>query len=80
MGPALAVAAGGLLLICCGAWALQIGVALVRLAGQLLVWVATLTCGLIALAVLAVVDRRELRRLWRNPPAGGVSPARARWS
>jgi len=83
MAPALWIVGGGLLLVWGGTWALQITLWLLQLALRLLGGFAVLAFGLISLLALALLDRRELGRIWRRQQADAAVAAvlaRERWS
>jgi len=52
-----------------GTWALQIALWLLAVALRLAGWVAIALFGLMSLLALAVIDRRQLARIWRNQRA-----------
>lgn len=51
-----------------GTWAVQIALWLALVAWRLLMLAAGLVCGVISLAILAVIDRPALMRVLRNQP------------
>lgn len=83
MAFALWVVGGYMLIVCFGTWALQIAlwllVAAVRIGG----WIIMIVFGLLSLLALAILDRRQLARLWRGEPLGADTAAMAalkRWA
>lgn len=83
MALALWVVGGGFLLVWCGTWALQIALWLIQLALRLVAALAVLAFGLASLLALAVLDRKELGRIWRRRKADQAVAAvlaRERWS
>ena len=76
MALTLWLVGGGFVLIWCGTWALQI---VLRLAAGL----SVLAFGLVSILALALLDRAELRRIWRRGRADAAVAsilARERWS
>lgn len=66
-----------------GTWALQIGLWLLAVALRLTGWLLTILFGLMSLAALAVLDRKQLGRILRNERAHADNAAllaRERWS
>ena len=83
MALALWIVGGWFLLVWCGTWALQIALWLIEVALRLVCGVAVLAFGLVSLLALAVLDRKELGRIWRRRQADqavAVTLARERWS
>lgn len=66
-----------------GTWALQIGLWLLAVALRLTGWLLTILFGLVSLAALALLDRKQLSRILRNERAHAENAAllaRERWS
>lgn len=83
MAPAVWIVVGVVLLIWCGTWVLQIALWLLQLVLRLLGGLAVLVFGLVSLLALALLDRRELARIWRRQRADAAVAAvlaRERWS
>ncbi|HYC67886.1 hypothetical protein [Brevundimonas sp.] len=83
MALALWIVGAGFVLVWCGTGALQIALWLIQLALRLIGWLAVLAFGLVSLAALALLDRRELARIWRRQRADqavAAALARERWS
>ena len=83
MALALWIVGGGIVLVWCGTWAIQIVLWLIQLALRLAGGLAVLAFGLVSLAALALLDREELRRIWRRRQADQAvasTLARERWS
>jgi hypothetical protein len=83
MALALWIVGGWFLLVWCGTWALQIALWLIEVALRFVCGVAVLAFGLVSLLALAVLDRKELGRIWRRRQADqavAVTLARERWS
>jgi hypothetical protein len=69
MAVALWVVGGVFVVVFFGTWALQIALWLLAVALRLAGWVAIALFGLMSLLALAVIDRRQLARIWRNQRA-----------
>ncbi|SFS80250.1 hypothetical protein [Brevundimonas viscosa] len=72
-----------ILLVFFGTWALQIALWLLMLALRLAAWTGMVLFGLVSLLALALIDRRQLARIWRNECAHAAAEAvvrRERWS
>jgi len=83
MAAALWIAGGLVLLVWAGTWAIQIALWLLQFALRLLGGLAVLAFGLVSLIALALLDRRELGRIWRRQRADAAVAAvlaRERWS
>ena len=83
MTLALWIVGGWFVLIWCGTWALQIALWLILLCLRLVGGAALLAFGLVSLLALALLDRKELRRIWRRRQADqavATTLARERWS
>ncbi len=83
MAVAVWIAGGLVLLIWGGTWAIQIALWLLQFALRLLGGLAVLAFGLVSLLALALLDRRELARIWRRQRADAAVAAllaRERWS
>ena len=66
-----------------GTWALQIALWLLQIALRLAGALAVLAFGLVSLLALALLDRKELQRIWRRQRADqavAATLARERWS
>ncbi|WP_374513840.1 hypothetical protein [Brevundimonas sp.] len=75
--------AAAILLVFFGTWALQIALWLLMLALRLAAWTGMVLFGLVSLLALALIDRRQLARIWRNECAHAAAEAvvrRERWS
>lgn len=80
---ALWLVGGFVVFVFFGTWALQIAVWLLMVTLRLAGWAAIALFGLISLLALAVLDRRQLARIWRNERAHAAAEAlvrRERWS
>ncbi len=80
---ALWLVGGFVVFVFFGTWALQIAVWLLMVTLRLAGWAAIALFGLISLLALAVLDRRQLARIWRNERAHAATEAlmrRERWS
>ncbi|MCS6624790.1 hypothetical protein N0B44_17890 [Roseibacterium beibuensis] len=80
---ALWIVGAACLLVWCGTWAIQVALWLLQLALRLLGGAAVLAFGLVSILALALLDRDELRRIWRRHRAGAAvaaTLARERWS
>ncbi len=83
MALALWIVGGAFVLIWFGTWALQIALALLQVLLRLVGAGAVLVFGLVSLVALAMLDRDELRRIWRRRQADqavATTLARERWS
>ena len=83
MALALWIVGGWFLLIYCGTWAIQIVLWLLQVALRLVGVLAMLVFGAVSLLALALLDRRELQRIWRRQQADqavAATLARERWS
>jgi hypothetical protein len=83
MAVAAWVMGGVFVLIWFGTWALQAAIWLRALALRSVSRTAMAQFGLASLAVLAVLDRRQLARIWRNQSVRAENAgllARERWS
>lgn len=83
MAVALWSVGGFVALVFFGTWALQIALWLIQLGLRLVGAVAVLVFGLVSLLALALLDRRELARIWRRQKADQAVAAvlaRERWS
>jgi len=83
MAAAIWVVGGLFAVVYFGTWAIQIALWLLALALRLTAGLAVVVFGLASLLALAVLDRKQLARIWRNEryQAGdGALPARARWA
>lgn len=83
MALALWSVGGFVALVFFGTWALQIALWLIQLGLRLVGAVAVLVFGLVSLLALALLDRRELARIWRRQKADQAVAAvlaRERWS
>ena len=83
MAFALWVMGGFIVIVFFGTWAIQIALWLLAFALRLTGWLATILFGLISLAALAVIDRRQLARIWRNERTHADNAAllaRERWN
>ena len=83
MALALWLVGGGVLLVWCGTWAIQLALWLLQVVLRVIGAVAVLAFGLVSLAALALLDRRELGRIWRRQRADhavAAALARERWS
>ena len=83
MAVALWVVGGVFVVVFFGTWALQIALWLLAVALRLAGWIAMVLFGLASLLALAVIDRRQLARIWRNEQAHAATRAvvrRERWS
>ena len=83
MTLAVWVICGGFALIWFGTWALQIALTLLQMCLRLAGAAAVLVFGLASLLALALIDRRELARIWRRHRADQTvasTLARERWS
>ena len=80
---ALWLVGGFVVFVFFGTWALQIAVWLLMVTLRLAGWAAIALFGLISLLALAVLDRRQRARIWRNERAHAAAEAlvrRDRWS
>ncbi len=83
MALALWLVGGVFVLVFFGTWAVQIALWLLGVALRLAGWTAALLFGLGSLLALAVIDRRQLGRIWRNEQAHAAAQTvirRERWS
>ena len=83
MALALWIVGGAFVLIWFGTWALQIALVLLQVLLRLVGAGAVLVFGLVSLVALAMLDRDELRRIWRRRQADqavATTLARERWS
>ena len=69
MALAVWIVCAWVFLVFFGTWAVQIALWLALVAWRLLVLAAGLVWGLVAIAILAVIDRPAVMRLLRNQPA-----------
>ena len=73
----------GFVLMWCGTWVLQIAVALLQIVLRLAAGLSVLAFGLVSILALALLDRAELRRIWRRGRTDAAVAsilARERWS
>ena len=83
MALTLWLVGGGFVLIWCGTWVLQIAVVLLQIVLRLIAGLSVLAFGLVSILALALLDRAELRRIWRRGRADAAVAsvlARERWS
>lgn len=83
MALVLWIVCGWFVLIWFGTWALQIALVLLQFGLRLAGALAVLAFGLVSIAALALLDRAELRRIWRRNQADAAvasTLARERWS
>ena len=83
MALALWIVGVGALLLWSGTWIVQLALWLLHLALRLVGGLAVLAFGLVSLLALALLDRRELGRIWRRQRADAAVAevlARERWS
>ena len=83
MALAFWIVGGWFVLIYFGTWAFQIALWLIEAAVRLVCGLGVLAFGLVSLVALALLDRRELRRIWRRRRADqavAATLARERWS
>jgi len=75
MAVALWLLGAVVLTVFLGSWVLQIALWLLDLALRLVGWMAALLFGLVSLLALALIDRRQLARIWRNQRAHAAAEA-----
>ncbi|HST92192.1 MAG TPA: hypothetical protein VLJ13_08330 [Brevundimonas sp.] len=83
MAVALWFVGAFIVLIYFGTWALQIALWLLMITLRLGGWALLMVVGLLSLLALAILDRKQLARVWRGEPADRETPTMAalkRWA